>query len=340
MNETLLLTPYFQTEVGIVFYRIPPNVAPSAFGERTLLQPAPTALQTEKSGKIAKCSAEVTACNAVAELAKSSRVRQAVNHRTKPYGDLPYTAYVKQIQTCQCRDGKYCHPEKVLAETQNGLVQLCWHHDRERMEGNIKTEQLEQLAEQNWQAFIAETIRRQLRKSKTAPIEFADVVLWACLNGLMNELNSEEVRQFLGYEKQIDLTKESSIGFENPDSLATLHKVSAALKLKVDPEPPASFMARPKLKRFENRKWLQFVKSQPCVCCGARADDPHHIIGNGGGKMGGKEHDLFTIPLCRIHHDELHRNVGRFEQQYGSQLALLYKFLDRAIGLGALVIDD
>ena len=66
----------------------------------------------------------------------------------------------------------------------------------------------------------------------------------------------------------------------------------------------------------------------------------HHIIANGGGKMGGKEHDLFTIPLCRIHHDELHRNVGRFEQQYGSQLALLYKFLDRAIGVGALVIDD
>ena len=177
MNETLLLTPYFQTKVGIVFFRIPPNVAPSAFGERTLLQPAPTELQTEKSGKIAKFSAEVTACNAVAELAKSSKVRQSVNRRTKPYGDLPYTAYVKQIQTCQCRDGKYCHPEKVLAETQSGLVHFCWHHNKERMEGNIKTEQLEQLAEQNWQAFVAETIRHEV-----------------------DELNMEEIRQFLGYE--------------------------------------------------------------------------------------------------------------------------------------------
>lgn len=340
MSNSLLLTPYFQTEVGIVFFRIPPDVAPSAFGERTLLRPAPSELQTEKSGKIANFSDNPTTCSAVINLAKSAKVRQAINYRTKPYGDLPYTAYVKQIQTCQCRDGKYCHPEKVLAETENGLVQLCWHHDKLRMEGSIAIEQLEELAVQNWQTFLAETIRRDLRKNKTTSIEFADVILWVCLNGLINELNMEDVRRFLGYEKQLDLTKESSIGFENLEPSTTLRKVSAMLKLKVEPEPPASFMARPKLKRFENRKWLQFVKSQPCICCGQRADDPHHIIGYGGGKMGGKEHDLFTIPLCRVHHNELHTSVERFEQQYGSQITLLYKFLDRAIGLGALVIDD
>lgn len=340
MSESLLLTPYFQTEVGIVFYRIPPTVSPADFCERTLLQPAPTTLQTEKLGKIANFSGNATACEALVALAKSDKVRSIVNIRRQYYGDLPYTTYVKKIQTCQCRDGKYCHPEKVLAETKNGLVQLCWHHDKERMDGNISIEQLEKLADQNWQAFIADSIRKDLRKSSNAPIEFADLVLWVCLKGHIELLDEEEVRQFLGYEKQLDLSKESSIGFEKPNPIAKLHSVAAALKLKVDPEPPASFMAIPKLKRFENRKWLQFVKSQPCVCCGARADDPHHIIGHGGGKMGGKEHDLFTIPLCRIHHDELHRNVGRFEQQYGSQLALLYKFLDRAIGLGALVIDD
>ena len=339
MGDSLLLTPYFQTEVGIVFYRIPPNVAPSAFGERTLLQPAPTELQTAKSGKIANFSAKVTACQPLAAFAKSAKVRAAANRRHKPYGDLPYTAYVKQIQTCQCRDGKYCHSEKVLAEVENGLVQLCWHHDKERIEGNIASDRLAALAEQNWQAFVAETIRHDLRKSRESGIEFADVVLWACLNGLVDELNMEEIRQFLGYEKPLDLTKESSIGFESPCPMTALNKVAAVLKLKVEPEPLASFMAIPKLKRFENRKWLQFVKSQPCVCCAARADDPHHIIGHGGGKMGGKEHDLFTIPLCRIHHNELHRDVGGFEQQYGSQLALLYRFLDRAIGLGALEIN-
>lgn len=339
MSESLLLTPYFQTEVGIVFYRIPPNVAPSAFGERTLLQPAPLELQTQASGKIAVFSEHLPPCPALVKLAASEKVRKTVNMRTQHYGDLPYTAYVKRIKTCQCRDGKYCHPEKVLAETQNGLVQLCWHHDKERMEGNIKPEQLSALAEQNWQAFIAETIRKDLRKSKTAPIEFSDVVLWVCLKGLVDLLDTEDVRQFLGYEKQIDLTKESSIGFEKAEPIAKLQSISAVLKLKVEPEPLAAFMARPKLKRFENRKWLQFVKSQPCVCCGARADDPHHVIGHGGGKMGGKEHDLFTIPLCRVHHNELHRDVGGFEQHYGSQLALLYHFLDRAIGLGALEIN-
>lgn len=50
------------------------------------------------------------------------------------------------------------------------------------------------------------------------------------------------------------------------------------------------------------------VKTQPCCVCGQQADDPHHIIGHGMGGMGTKAHDLFTIPLCRQHHDELHHD--------------------------------
>lgn len=337
--ESLLLTPYFQTEVGIVFFRLPPTVKPSDLGERTLLQPAPAELQTQKSGKVENVVDNPTSCSALVALAKSEKVRQAVNVRAKGLGEYPYTHYVQQIQTCQCRDGKYCHSEKVLAEVENGLVQLCWHHDKIRMQGEIEPSRLAQLADLNWQAFVASCIKRDLRKPQTASVEFCDVILWVCLKGLIDVLDMDDVRQFLGYQKQIDLSKESSIGFELPEPRQALQKVASQLKLKVDPEPLASFMAIPKLKRFENRKWLQFVKSQPCVCCGARADDPHHIIGHGGGKMGGKEHDLFTIPLCRVHHNELHRDVGGFEQQYGSQLELLYRFLDRAIGMEALVID-
>jgi len=55
---------------------------------------------------------------------------------------------------------------------------------------------------------------------------------------------------------------------------------------------------------------------------------------DGQGGMGIKSHDLFVIPLCRAHHDELHRDVRAFEEKYGSQIVLLFRFLDYAIAVG------
>lgn len=339
MSEALLLTPYFQTEVGVVFYRIPPTVSPAAFGERTLLQPAPADLATTKSGKVADFLGNATTCAELAAFAREAGVRHKLNERDKPYGELPYQRFVKSIQTCQCRDGKYCHPEKTQVETENGMVQLCWYHDKMRMDGEISAEMLVALADKNWEMFVAECVRQTLGKQGKA-IDFADLVFFASMKGLLDNLDAKALQRFLKYPDlpESSVTKESSIGFDVPNARVNLKAWGEKLKLKVEPEPLAAFLAIPKLQRFEWRKWLQFVKRQPCVCCGQQADDPHHIIGYGG-KMGSKQHDLFVIPLCRIHHDELHRNVSKFEQDYGLQAELLIKFLDRAIGLGALEID-
>jgi hypothetical protein len=81
------------------------------------------------------------------------------------------------------------------------------------------------------------------------------------------------------------------------------------LALKVDPETPESFMLRPKRRRWENPTYTRWVKAQQCACCNNPADDPHHVIGHGQGGMGTKAHDLFVLPLCRAHHDELHRTL-------------------------------
>ncbi|MCF8965305.1 hypothetical protein LHK13_04052 [Providencia rettgeri] len=93
-------------------------------------------------------------------------------------------------------------------------------------------------------------------------------------------------------------------------------------------------MKKPKLLRWTNDKYLQWVKSQPCCVCNSIAHDAHHLIGHGQGGMGTKAHDLFTIPLCRVHHDALHQDPNGWEHEHGSQLVLLFKFLDRSIGLG------
>ena len=95
-------------------------------------------------------------------------------------------------------------------------------------------------------------------------------------------------------------------------------------------------MLKPKRRRWVNEKYTRWVKAQPCVCCNKQADDPHHLIGHGQGGMGTKAHDLFVIPLCREHHDELHADPVAFESKYGDQLALVFRVIDRALAIGVL----
>ncbi|EET4665399.1 DUF968 domain-containing protein, partial [Escherichia coli] len=58
--------------------------------------------------------------------------------------------------------------------------------------------------------------------------------------------------------------------------------------------------------------------------------------GHGQGGMGTKSHDIFTLPLCREHHNELHADPLEFEKKYGSQVELIFHFLDHAFATGVL----
>jgi ERF superfamily protein len=59
--------------------------------------------------------------------------------------------------------------------------------------------------------------------------------------------------------------------------------------------------------RERDRDHLKFVASQPCLVCGRTPSDPHHIKFAEPRAMGRKVSDKFTIPVCRLHHRELHR---------------------------------
>lgn len=113
--------------------------------------------------------------------------------------------------------------------------------------------------------------------------------------------------------------------------------VEKAVKtLDADDAPPASFMLKPKRIRWQCEKYTRWVKCQPCVCCGAQADDPHHLIGHSQGGMATKAHDIFTFPLCRQHHDQLHRDPRSWEAQHGSQVRHVLRTIDKAFALGVL----
>ncbi|WP_208487439.1 DUF968 domain-containing protein, partial [Escherichia coli] len=132
------------------------------------------------------------------------------------------------------------------------------------------------------------------------------------------------------------VTRESDLVPSVPATSIIQDKAKKVLALKVEPESPESFMLRPKRRRWVNEKYTRWVKTQPCACCGKPADDPHHLIGHGQGGMSTKAHDLFVLPLCRKHHDELHADTVAFEEKYGSQLELIFRFIDRALAIGVL----
>ena len=60
-------------------------------------------------------------------------------------------------------------------------------------------------------------------------------------------------------------------------------------------------------RRYRNRDHLRFVTKQPCLICGRKPSDPHHLRYLQPRALGRKASDEFTVPLCRVHHRVLHR---------------------------------
>ncbi|WP_282476500.1 DUF968 domain-containing protein [Vibrio sp. ABG19] len=63
----------------------------------------------------------------------------------------------------------------------------------------------------------------------------------------------------------------------------------------------------------------------------------HKLIGHGEGNMGGKTHDLFTIPLAADEHHRFHHDPREWEARHGSQLFYVKQTIKRALEFGALV---
>jgi hypothetical protein len=60
--------------------------------------------------------------------------------------------------------------------------------------------------------------------------------------------------------------------------------------------------------RRRNKAHLAFVCSQPCLACQTSPCDAHHLKFAQSRSLGRKVSDEFTVPLCREHHQELHRH--------------------------------
>jgi hypothetical protein len=69
-----------------------------------------------------------------------------------------------------------------------------------------------------------------------------------------------------------------------------------------------SHLTHPEPRRLRDKEHLQFVAKQPCLICGRRPADPHHLRFAQHHALGRKVSDEFAVPLCRGHHREAHRS--------------------------------
>ena len=94
-----------------------------------------------------------------------------------------------------------------------------------------------------------------------------------------------------------------------------------------DPDWPATqlpdfehYAVTPRPRRLRDKLHREFVAAQPCVVCGRQPSDAHHLRFTQPRALGRKVSDEFTVPLCRMHHREIHRSVK--EQHWWSRVGI------------------
>lgn len=259
-------------------------------------------------------------------------------------------ASIARKKCCQLPDS-HCNTNLTILEYRDSAIRLCWHHDNKVREWT--TPDLDELARYNTIEWILGRIGSDLRMQEDHQLTVAEICWWSVLKKVSDRLPEDVARSVLNLPKLPTLSgemKEADIRPYDDRAVPVIEKRAVAalegweplnkpvIRLVGDAEPAQGFMLRPKLKRWECEKYTRWVKTQECCNCRQPADDPHHIIGHGQGGMGTKAHDLFVIPLCRRCHGEIHADTKAWEQKHGSQIELLFRFLDRALGIGAILI--
>ena len=78
------------------------------------------------------------------------------------------------------------------------------------------------------------------------------------------------------------------------------------------PQTDKSVLGFPEPRRIRDRDHIRHVMKQPCLICGRRPSDPHHLRFAQSRALGRKASDEFTVPLCRTHHREIHHCGDEF----------------------------
>jgi hypothetical protein len=114
--------------------------------------------------------------------------------------------------------------------------------------------------------------------------------------GAKNSLTAADARQvedaFQARLQPSSLPERPAVGSERPTTTDAIDK---------------SELAHPEPRRLRDKEHVKLVAQQPCLICGRKPADAHHLRFTQHRALGRKVSDEFTVPLCRGHHREVHR---------------------------------
>ena len=110
-------------------------------------------------------------------------------------------------------------------------------------------------------------------------------------------------------EGQRDHAKDDDV--EPPGAQAFIETIDASAAAQIIlPEEPAGrrrHRVAAKTIRLRDKEHCNYITTQPCVVCGRTPSEAHHIRFAQPRALGRKVSDEYTVPVCRLHHRELHR---------------------------------
>jgi hypothetical protein len=165
-------------------------------------------------------------------------------------------------------------------------------------------------------------LRDRLLTQLSALASSDDLLPWAKASlPLKNTLLEADARTVeAAYRRQLDQAAPPGTDMAQDEPLATdqvvtaepLHGDAAAAQARQGPASSGitmgsfGFPKEPPRKR--SKAHLAFVRGQPCMICKKIPSDAHHLKFAQPRALGRKVSDEFTVPLCRSHHQALHRD--------------------------------
>jgi hypothetical protein len=155
------------------------------------------------------------------------------------------------------------------------------------------------------------TLRERLVAELSAFNSADDATAWAHRNlPAKNSLTAgdAEIVEARFRERLASISDGTAEGPSNPGPEE--EALSAGPQKSSTTQRPRRAAVRPfgKTVRLRDKAHRKFVSRQACLVCGRVPSDPHHLTFTQPRALGHRVSDEFTVPVCRIHHRELHRS--------------------------------
>lgn len=214
----------------------------------------------------------------IGELAKQTGVHKRTLYRAAQFYQHP------EFQESESRLRQW------MTEKEEEKGRLSWRYCRNwtAKQLNGQDDNTEENSEQETEARLQETQQKVEESAKRTEQHAADLV---------EEV--ERVRQNGSVSEEV---------IEQAEGVA-LH----AKQVAEDAKNQAEWMEVPQGERIRSESYLDHVRTYNCIVCGNSSPDASHVRSSATAK---KDHDLFTWPLCRTHHNEYDNGKADFCKKY------------------------